>query len=57
MYQVNLDKSYFPAQTNLYVKEKTVGEVLSDAASREPDHIALVELFDDGSKGREWSYK
>lgn len=57
MYQVNLEKSYFPAQTNLAIEEKTVGEILGDAVAREPDHTALVELFDDGSSGRKWSYQ
>ena len=56
MYQVSLSNSYFPAQTNLDIEEITVGDVLENAAKRAPDYDALVEVFDDGSTGRRWTY-
>jgi fatty-acyl-CoA synthase len=55
MYQVALDRSYFPAQTDHELRGTTVGSVLRDAAAQWPDRQALVEA--DGSMiGRRWTY-
>lgn len=56
MFQVSLPNSYFPAQTNMDVEEITVGDVLENAAKKVPTYDALVEVFDDGSIGRRWTF-
>ena len=56
MYDVALSESYFPAQTDMDIRDTTVGSVLREAAARWPDLPALEEFFEDGSPGRIWTY-
>lgn len=56
MYDVTLTESYFPAQTDIDLRESTVGSILREAAARWPNHIALEEVFEDGTSGRIWTY-
>jgi fatty-acyl-CoA synthase len=56
MYDVRLDKAYFPKQEDTEYRERTIeGELRSQAEVR-PDAMALRELLADGSIGREWTY-
>lgn len=56
MYDVTLTESYFPAQSDLDLRDTTVGSILHDAASRWPNRIALEEVHEDGTSGRVWTY-
>lgn len=56
MYEVTLSESYFPAQSDMDLRDTTVGSVLRDAARQWPDRIALEEVHEDGSLGRIWTY-
>jgi fatty-acyl-CoA synthase len=56
MYQVTLDQSYFPAQSDDAVHETTVADVLREAAADLPDATALTEIRADGTIGRRLSY-
>lgn len=56
MYPVMLDASYFPAQHDEKIRDSTIGGVLIDAASGNPDAEALVEARADGSIGRRYTY-
>ena len=56
MYPVMLDASYFPAQHDEKILDSTIGGVLIDAASGNPDAEALVEARADGSIGRRYTY-
>ncbi len=56
MYNVTLSNSLFPAQNDAESCEITVGGLLRDVAAARPDAEALVEVRQDGSEGRRWSY-
>jgi fatty-acyl-CoA synthase len=56
MYQVNLTRSYFPAQHDTPFRPTTIAELLREQAEARGDALALRELLADGSIGREWSY-
>ena len=56
MYRVQLTESYFPAQTDDVILDITVGGVLREAATREPNAESLVEDDMDGVIGRRWTY-
>ncbi|QYJ06515.1 class I adenylate-forming enzyme family protein [Qipengyuania flava] len=56
MYTVELTESYFPAQTDMDVRESTVGSILREAAQTWPDNTALVESDEAGETGRSWTY-
>lgn len=57
MYQVTLDRSYFPAQHDQPIRDSTIGGVLAEAAAEAPDAEALVEARADGSIGRRFTYR
>ncbi len=57
MYAVHLVESYFPAQRDEPIRDSTVGGVLIEAASENPDAEALVEARADGAIGRRWTYR
>ncbi len=56
MYEVALTEAYFPAQTDVDVREITVGGLLREMAAWRPDAEALVEVRQSGEIGRRWSY-
>lgn len=56
MYDVTLSESYFPAQTDMDLRDTTVGSVLREAAARWPDQTAIEEVHEDGSTGQTWTY-
>lgn len=56
MYTVELTESQFPAQTDMDVRESTVGSILREAAQTWPDHTALIETDEAGETGRSWTY-
>lgn len=56
MYQVKLEASYFPAQTDDVVEETTIGAALRARTARTPDAGALVEAGMAGDLLRRWTY-
>lgn len=56
MYAVDLQQSYFPAQTDEALLETTVGGLLRAQAGLTPDAEALVEADIDGVLQRRWTY-
>lgn len=56
MYEVSLSEALFPAQEDLPIVEKTVGDVLREAAAAHPDAPALLEIDVAGEPGRSWTY-
>lgn len=57
MYQLALEQSYVPAQTDDVIIEMTVGDALREAAAATPDAEALVEGSADGLVMRTWTYR
>ncbi len=56
MYQLQLTESFVPAQDDDTILETTVGGLLRDVASQQPDAPALVEVTMEGETARTWSY-
>lgn len=56
MYDLHLTQSHVPAQTDMDVCEITIGDLLRVVARERPDAEALVEICQDGSVGRRWTY-
>ncbi len=56
MYDVRLAKAHFPAQFDQFLIDKTVADVLRDAAAHAPDAPALTEITLSGVLGRTWTY-
>ncbi len=56
MYDVQLTESFFPAIGGTPPAPMTIKDMLDSATRKWGDNLALRELFDDGSIGREWSY-
>jgi len=56
MYDVRLTSSYFPAQTDLIIRDITIGDALAEAVRDHGDRPALTEIRMDGSTGRRWTY-
>jgi fatty-acyl-CoA synthase len=56
MYAVDLQDSYFPAQTDQTVLETTVGGVLRARAAATPEAEALVEADIEGQLRRRWTW-
>ncbi|GHF19571.1 AMP-binding protein [Kordiimonas sediminis] len=57
MYSVQLSESYFPKQEDFAVIDKTVGEILREAATAVPDTCGLVDVLPTGETGRRWTYQ
>ena len=55
MFQVKLERSYFPAVRSEPILETTVGAVLRLAAAASPDHVGLVGVAE-GAEPRRWTY-
>jgi fatty-acyl-CoA synthase len=56
MYKVSLEKSLFPAQADTNFRALTIANLLREQAGRVGPQVALREILDDGSIGREWTY-
>ena len=55
-FNFNLIEAYMPPIKTEIVEEITIGEELQRAASDSPQLLALVQINDDGSIGRTWTY-
>ena len=51
-----LTESYWPADTSKPLVNKSIGQVLRDAAAKAPDRLALVEGKADTDQRRRWTY-
>ena len=56
MYDLALTTSHAPAQSDMETREITIGALLREGAVARPDAEALVEIRQDGSEGRRWTY-
>ncbi|QLC23962.1 AMP-binding protein [Parasphingopyxis algicola] len=56
MYTVNLERSYFDAQTDTPFRPTTFAALLEKQATERGNATALRELLADGEIGREWTY-
>ena len=54
MYDVTLETSHFPAQSDMEVRDIAIGDLLREVARDRRDAEALVEVRQDGSPGRRW---
>ena len=52
-----LEKSLWPATPSSGVRDITVGDLLREAATAEPDRLALVDGTPDPADRREWTYR
>ena len=56
MYELSLTTSHVPAQSDMETRDITIGALLREVAVARPDAEALVEIRQDGSEGRRWTY-
>lgn len=56
MYDLTLTTSHVPAQSDIETREITIGALLREVAVARPDAEALVEIRQDGSTGRRWTF-
>ena len=56
MYRMALTKADFPAQTDLAIREITVGDLLREVAATRGSAEALLEFTIEGRIGRRWTY-
>ena len=56
MYKLALTTSYTPAQSYMETREITIGALLREVAGARPEAQALVEIRQDGTEGRRWTY-
>jgi fatty-acyl-CoA synthase len=56
MYELNLTLAHVPAQSDMDVREITIGALLREVAAARPDAEGLVEVREDGSQGQRWTY-
>lgn len=56
MYTFKLSESYCAGQTEPALKQLTIGEALREAAEDSTDQTALIEMCNDGSLDRRWTY-
>ena len=57
MYKLQLKESYFPAQNDAVIRDITVGELLRNISQSYPNNTALVDISDDGTPLKSWTYK
>lgn len=55
-YKVALTESLFPAQADTEFKARTIHDMMASQAASIPEGMALREILDDASIGREWTY-
>lgn len=56
MYDLRLTTSHAPAQSDMVTRDISIGALLREIAAVQPDSEALVEVRQDGSEGRRWTY-
>ena len=56
MYDLSLTESHVPAQTDMDIREVTIGDLLREMSRARSDEEALVEICQDGTVGRRWTY-
>lgn len=56
MYLPNLSTSHFPAQGDAEIRNITVGGLLREIADRHALAVAMVDVSDNGSCDRQWTY-
>ena len=56
MYDLTLAASLAPAQSDMEAREITIGALLHEVANARPDAKALVDVQQNGSQGRCWTY-
>lgn len=56
MYKLDLKEAYCPAQSDTPMRERTIEDVLREQAHLRGDKLALREMLEDGTIGREWTY-
>ena len=56
MYNLHLETSYFPSQTDAEICDISVGGLLRKIAGSHPDSIAMVDVAEDGACGPSWTY-
>lgn len=56
MYNLTLTTSNVPAQSDMETREITIGDLLREVTAARPNAEAVVEVRQDGSEGRCWTY-
>ena len=56
MYELAVTTSHVPAQSDMETCEITIGALLREVAAARPEAEALVEVRQDGTEGRRWTY-
>ena len=56
MYDMDLTTSHAKPQSDLGTRDITIGALLREFATARPESEALVEVRQDGSGGRRWTY-
>ena len=56
-FHCNLKEAYFPAIKNEEIMQTTIGEELQKASNDSGSMMALVQVKDDGSIGKSWTYE
>jgi fatty-acyl-CoA synthase len=56
MYELADTTSHVPAQSDMETCEITIGALLREVAAARPEAEALVEVRQDGTEGRRWTY-
>ncbi len=56
MYELTLTSSHAPAQSDMETREITIGALLREIAAARPEAEALVEVRQDGTERRRWTY-
>ena len=56
MYELNVANALVPAQTDMQVREVTIGALLREVATEKPHAEALVEITQAGVAGQRWTY-
>ena len=56
MYELAVTTSHVPAQSDMETREITIGALLREVAAARPEAEALVEVRQDGTEGRRWTY-
>ena len=56
MYELNVANALVPAQTDMQVREVTIGALLREVAMEKPHAEALVEITQTGVVGQRWTY-
>ena len=56
MYDLDLTTSHAQPQSDIETRDITIGALLREVAAARPKAEALVEVKQNGTKGRRWTY-